>query len=157
MEEKIIFKNISTSSHRPIIFTCPSWFNLFFFSQSLNQQELLCSPVACIPEVICNLMIWKKRSYSEFQAYSDSKLANIYFASELDRIFQKANVNVRAYSVHPGIIPTELNRDKPIMSSIFYTIGYAFLNKGQQQLSIAEWHQNWKTRVVPIVRIVQFQ
>ncbi|ORY03750.1 short-chain dehydrogenase [Clohesyomyces aquaticus] len=53
----------------------------------------------------------EKTEYDPILAYSDSKLANIYFANELDRLFQSQNL--RALSVHPGGILTPLARYIP--------------------------------------------
>ncbi|KAF5281071.1 hypothetical protein FQR65_LT14867 [Abscondita terminalis] len=54
---------------------------------------------------------FEKRPYASYQAYSDSKLANILFSKELARKLQDANIeNVNVYSVHPGAIATDLFR-----------------------------------------------
>lgn len=49
--------------------------------------------------------------YEPFAAYGQSKLANVYFANELDRRYQSQNV--RAVSIHPGGIITPLARYLP--------------------------------------------
>jgi len=46
--------------------------------------------------------------YDKFEAYGQSKTANILFTVELDR--RLAGAGVRAYAVHPGMIMTELAR-----------------------------------------------
>lgn len=53
---------------------------------------------------------WTKfpMTYNQWQAYGSSKTANIYTASAIDRRFKP---HVRAWSVHPGGIQTELARD----------------------------------------------
>ena len=48
------------------------------------------------------------RPYGGWESYGQSKTANILFARELDR--RLASKGVRAYSVHPGGIQTELGR-----------------------------------------------
>lgn len=46
-------------------------------------------------------------TYNQWQAYGSSKTANIYTASAIDRKFKP---HIRAWSVHPGGIQTELAR-----------------------------------------------
>lgn len=48
------------------------------------------------------------RAYDRWQAYGQSKTANALFAVELDR--RGAAHGIRAFSVHPGTIVTELSR-----------------------------------------------
>ena len=50
---------------------------------------------------------WKKRDYEPQAAYAQSKTANLWFASELQRRFGKRLLSV---SVHPGVIQTDLSR-----------------------------------------------
>jgi len=52
---------------------------------------------------------FENRPYSAFVAYGQSKTANALFAFELDRRAKSAGV--RAFSVHPGSILTELVRE----------------------------------------------
>lgn len=51
---------------------------------------------------------WIHRSYDRFAAYGQSKTANILYAVELDR--RMRDRGVRAFSLHPGAIRTELGR-----------------------------------------------
>lgn len=54
---------------------------------------------------------WEKRKYSPVKAYGQSKLANVLFTKELARKLEENNINnVTAYSLHPGVIKTELGR-----------------------------------------------
>ncbi|KAJ8923723.1 hypothetical protein NQ315_010304 [Exocentrus adspersus] len=54
---------------------------------------------------------WKTRKYSSLQAYKQSKLANILFTKELTRKLKENNITgVSVYSLHPGVIKTELGR-----------------------------------------------
>ncbi|XP_025837100.1 retinol dehydrogenase 13 isoform X4 [Agrilus planipennis] len=54
---------------------------------------------------------WEKRNYSAVGAYGQSKLANILFTKELARRLQEAGIqDVTVYSLHPGVIDTELGR-----------------------------------------------
>ncbi len=48
------------------------------------------------------------RSYNKWEAYGQSKTANALFALELDK--RGKPHHVRAFSVHPGTIVTELSR-----------------------------------------------
>jgi NAD(P)-dependent dehydrogenase (short-subunit alcohol dehydrogenase family) len=50
---------------------------------------------------------WEK-SYNKWSAYSQSKLANILFTSELSRKLNNSNSKVRAITVHPGYADTNL-------------------------------------------------
>ena len=51
---------------------------------------------------------YERREYDKFEAYGQSKTANILFSVELDRRLRDRGV--RAYAVHPGMIATELGR-----------------------------------------------
>ena len=63
---------------------------------------------------------WERRPYNAFRAYADSKLANLLFASELDRRLQVSDSKARAYAAHPGLVITPIY-DKPanIRRSLF--------------------------------------
>jgi NAD(P)-dependent dehydrogenase (short-subunit alcohol dehydrogenase family) len=52
--------------------------------------------------------MFERREYDAWEAYGQSKTANALFALELDR--RLAGRGVSAYSVHPGMIMTELAR-----------------------------------------------
>ncbi|KAI8484769.1 hypothetical protein Bbelb_375320 [Branchiostoma belcheri] len=49
---------------------------------------------------------WEKRQYVPFDAYGDSKIANISFTRELARKLE--GTGVTTYSLHPGVIKTDL-------------------------------------------------
>jgi NAD(P)-dependent dehydrogenase (short-subunit alcohol dehydrogenase family) len=51
---------------------------------------------------------WKKRRYSPWLAYSQSKLANLLFTSELQRRLDAAGSPLRALAAHPGYSHTNL-------------------------------------------------
>lgn len=57
---------------------------------------------------------WEKRKYKQWNAYGDSKIANLYFTSELDRQLKAAGSKVVATSAHPGYTATELQRTMPL-------------------------------------------
>lgn len=51
---------------------------------------------------------WERREYDKFLAYGASKTANILHMVELDQRLRDSEV--RAYSVHPGVVATSLAR-----------------------------------------------
>ncbi|MCV7031533.1 oxidoreductase [Mycobacterium sherrisii] len=51
---------------------------------------------------------WQARRYSPWLAYSQSKLANLLFTSELQRRLRSAGSPLRALAVHPGYSHTNL-------------------------------------------------
>jgi NAD(P)-dependent dehydrogenase (short-subunit alcohol dehydrogenase family) len=66
--------------------------------------------------------------YSRAQRYSDSKLANLLFLSELDRRLRAAGSPVIAAACHPGVAPTDLMRHtgpfkvfNPVFAALFNT------------------------------------
>lgn len=59
-----------------------------------------------------NDLHFKTRTYSHIPAYAQSKLANILFTKELAKRLEAAGHNeVTTYSLHPGVISTELGRN----------------------------------------------
>ena len=59
---------------------------------------------------------WEQRRYSIGDAYSQSKLANLMFALELDRRFRRANIDAISVAAHPGYAATNIffsKDDKP--------------------------------------------
>ncbi|TGZ50543.1 retinol dehydrogenase 12-like [Temnothorax longispinosus] len=52
-----------------------------------------------------------EKSYASLKSYAQSKLANILFTKELARRLKEANFHgINIYSLHPGMIPTEISR-----------------------------------------------
>ncbi|CAL1680310.1 unnamed protein product [Lasius platythorax] len=52
-----------------------------------------------------------ERSYGSLKAYAQSKLANILFTKELARRLKEEGISgINVYSLHPGVIRTELGR-----------------------------------------------
>eukprot|EP00884_Botryococcus_braunii_P003403 jgi/Botrbrau1/13063/Bobra.0187s0025.1 len=58
-----------------------------------------------------DLHFTKGRPFAGFAGYNQSKLANVLFAKELARRLEGTPVSV--YSLHPGVIPTNLARTLP--------------------------------------------
>jgi protochlorophyllide reductase len=50
-----------------------------------------------------------KQSYSRYGAYSQSKLANVLFAFELERRLKAAGASTISIAVHPGLVRTNLH------------------------------------------------
>ncbi|WP_117232932.1 oxidoreductase [Vibrio maerlii] len=63
---------------------------------------------------------WEKRKYSNFTAYADSKLANLYFAYELKRRLESEGGNPTVTAAHPGWTTSELQRGFVRFLNIFF-------------------------------------
>jgi len=61
---------------------------------------------------------WESRKYNTNKAYSDSKLANLYFTHELTRKFNGIDGSPTFTSAHPGFTKTELDRHSRIAQVI---------------------------------------
>ncbi len=76
----------------------------------------------------------KGRAYSKWEAYGQSKQANLLFAKELADQFREANKPVKVMSVHPGVIQSNLWRETPVGQGI----GAFFLNAFVTDKDIAQ-------------------
>lgn len=65
---------------------------------------------------------FNQRWYNAWMAYAQSKLANILFAKELAARMEDEKAHVSAFSVHPGVIMTNLQRHMGILSGIFFFV-----------------------------------
>jgi NAD(P)-dependent dehydrogenase (short-subunit alcohol dehydrogenase family) len=61
---------------------------------------------------------WEKRDYKTTKAYSDSKLANLYFAYELKRRYKNDTDAPKVTIAHPGWTKTELDRHSGLVKFI---------------------------------------
>eukprot|EP00118_Oscarella_pearsei_P001201 m.6851 g.6851 ORF g.6851 m.6851 type:complete len:322 (+) comp17024_c0_seq1:24-989(+) len=68
--------------------------------------------------------LMSKKSYSDMAAYNQSKLANILFTSELARRLE--GTGVTSYSLHPGLVSTELQRHVRGWPILGYITGFFF-------------------------------
>ena len=68
-----------------------------------------------------------ERDYSPFDAYSRSKLANVYFTYELARRLE--GTGVTANCLHPGVVSTALFRDMTHLLRVLVWLGRPFLLK----------------------------
>jgi len=66
---------------------------------------------------------WGKRDYKTMQAYSDSKLANLYFTYELSRRLEGKDNNPMVVAAHPGVTSTELSRHSLIFRTLIPLFG----------------------------------
>ena len=56
---------------------------------------------------------WETRKYKKWQAYGDSKIANLYFTYELQKKLGNGTSGVTVAAAHPGWTATELQRHTP--------------------------------------------
>lgn len=61
----------------------------------------------------------EERTYGAWRAYGQSKLANVLFAKGLSDELKEAGSNIKAVSLHPGVIGTNLWRNTPKWSKPF--------------------------------------
>ncbi|XP_075984898.1 retinol dehydrogenase 13-like [Anticarsia gemmatalis] len=70
---------------------------------------------------------FEKKPYNAFQAYCRSKAANIMFAKALADKLKENNIhNVKTYSLHPGVIRTEISRH--FDEALYYGVRFIFNN-----------------------------
>lgn len=71
---------------------------------------------------------FERREYNREKAYAQSKSANALFALELDNLGK--TLGVRAFSVHPGLVPhISLGKEDSIMSRVVSDLFRMFLKK----------------------------
>jgi NAD(P)-dependent dehydrogenase (short-subunit alcohol dehydrogenase family) len=59
---------------------------------------------------------WEKRTYAPWNAYGDSKIANLYFTYELNRKMDSADKTPLVVAAHPGVTATDLQRHSGLVS-----------------------------------------
>ncbi len=64
------------------------------------------------------------RKYVPFDAYGDSKLANVLFTRQLAKVLPP---NVETFALHPGVIPTNLTRHMGWKGGVFQVVGKVFM------------------------------
>ena len=70
-----------------------------------------------------------QRRYVPFDAYGDSKLANVLFTRGLAK---RLPANVLTFSLHPGVIATNLSRSMGIGGVLFRSVGRLFMKSVPQ-------------------------
>ncbi|WP_256487757.1 oxidoreductase [Haladaptatus sp. AB618] len=79
-----------------------------------------------------------KQSYSRFEAYAQSKLANLLFTYELDRRLRAVGADTIAVAAHPGSSATELaSGDTEMDTSVIQQIVRKFVNTFMTQSAVA--------------------
>ena len=69
-----------------------------------------------------------ERKYKREKAYTQSKLANLLFAYELDRRLRAADAEVSAIACHPGIVSTKLFANDPKLQQLLLSPSMRFIN-----------------------------
>lgn len=69
-----------------------------------------------IGKIDFNDLNWEERKYKKWQAYGDSKIANLYFTYELSNRFGGDGSKVKFAAAHPGWTATELQRHTGFVS-----------------------------------------
>jgi NAD(P)-dependent dehydrogenase (short-subunit alcohol dehydrogenase family) len=59
-----------------------------------------------------------EKAYSKWNAYSQSKLANLIFAVELQRRLSKAGASTLSIGAHPGVTASELTRHSKVLKIV---------------------------------------
>jgi NAD(P)-dependent dehydrogenase (short-subunit alcohol dehydrogenase family) len=72
---------------------------------------------------------FEHRRYQRFDAYGDSKLANVLFARALGR---RLPVGAVSLALHPGVIPTNLTRSMGALGAVYRALGKLFLKSVEQ-------------------------
>jgi len=75
--------------------------------------------------------IHAEKSYGAWSAYGNSKLANVMFASYLNKLLQKDNIPILAMSVHPGGIMTSLQRELNIFTQLSFIFLLTYFSIGK--------------------------
>lgn len=84
--------------------------------------------------------------YSRWGAYGQSKLANVLFATELDRRLKAAGHDTIANSSHPGFVRTNLQTnslqksDAPLLERLFYKVSFPLLGQDVRMGVLPQLH-----------------
>lgn len=77
--------------------------------------------------ICCLLDLPFRKYYYPIDAYSNSKLAQVYFSKHLNVLLKEQGAKVQVHSVHPGIVNTDLfehsvNTAIPWFKNLFYKV-----------------------------------
>jgi NAD(P)-dependent dehydrogenase (short-subunit alcohol dehydrogenase family) len=81
------------------------------FATPGSRVVTMSSMAARLGHVDLGDLLWERRPYDRWQAYFQTKLANLLFTFELDRRLRTAGAATAALAAHPGGSRTKLGRD----------------------------------------------
>ena len=87
-----------------------------------SEAHKMAGTLPAAPELTLADLSPDAANYSRFGSYGISKLSNIWHAKELSQ--RLAGTGVTAFSLHPGVVDTELGRNF-CGANCFYTVWYA--------------------------------
>ncbi|PRP82739.1 retinol dehydrogenase 11-like [Planoprotostelium fungivorum] len=73
-----------------------------------------------------------EKNYSKWKAYGNSKLANVLFAKELQKRSDANGWKIDAFSVHPGVIGTDLWNHNSGVQGAFLRFGRKFMRDTEE-------------------------
>ncbi|MGI9566763.1 MAG: oxidoreductase [Nitrosopumilus sp.] len=94
--------------------------------------------------------MFEKGSYTIMKAYSKSKLSNLLFTYELQRKFEKFNIDCIAVAAHPGVAKSSLS--KYVTKKPLYKIGMAIANSIMSQSTSMGVLPEIRASVDPLVK-----
>ncbi len=94
--------------------------------------------------------MFENGGYSIFKSYANTKLANLLFTYELQRRFEKFNVDCIAVAAHPGVAKSNLS--KYIIKKPLYKIGMAIANSMMSQSTLMGALSEIRASVDPLVK-----
>jgi NAD(P)-dependent dehydrogenase (short-subunit alcohol dehydrogenase family) len=101
--------------------------------EAAKGRVVTVSSIAHLPGVINFDDIMLDKGYTPSKAYSQSKLANLMFALELDRRLQAVGMSASSLACHPGYTSTNLVTAGPTgLLRLFYRIVTPFAQSGQE-------------------------
>jgi NAD(P)-dependent dehydrogenase (short-subunit alcohol dehydrogenase family) len=81
---------------------------------------------------------WEQRKYNRWEAYGQSKLANLLFTYELQRKLSESDSALKALASHPGYADTNLQGRTETIQDKFVGIGNKILAQSAQMGSLPE-------------------
>ena len=94
--------------------------------------------------------MFEEGGYSILKAYGNTKLSNLLFTYELQRRFEKFNVDCIAVAAHPGVAKSNLS--KYIIKKPLYKIGMAIANSIMSQSTSMGALPEIRASVDPLVK-----
>lgn len=88
-----------------------------------DRVVTLSSTLSRSGRIVADDLNWQRRRYRRWAAYSQSKLADLMFAVELDRRLREARSPIRSVAAHPGYAATELQGRSESFQDALMAIG----------------------------------